>query len=442
MRSKLIVIDDDPTGSQTSRDCFLLTRWDTPLIREALRDKSPLFFILSNTRALSSDEAKARTREICLSLKQALDEERNSNNFINPVIYSRSDSTLRGHFPAETDIISELLGPYDAIIHAPAFPECGRLTRGGIHLLRDAKGRETPVAESEFSRDSVFGYTRSDLPGYIEEKTGGRVKAQEVMILDAGDKAGINALSAGLHAVLDASSTQDLLIWGETIMNSIRAGKRFLFRGAAGLIPALADIKSGLLSEEEIHDNCPTAGPGVIIVGSHVGLSSRQLNHLIHQKNVVSIELDVNRLDQSAFLDSISASINNTLAQKKTAVVFTSREERRDFNTPEKRLQFGKKVSDTLVKLARSLPRETAYLVGKGGITSHDVLSRGLELETTRLIGQVVPGVSMVRCPENHPRYPSMPFIIFPGNIGQDDDLARVRARLERIPDHAINPWG
>ena len=214
-------------------------------------------------------------------------------------------------------------------------------------------------------------------------------------------------------------------------MDSIRKGKRFLFRGAAGIIPRLAGITSGMLPGGEIKDYCPTAAPGVIIVGSHVGLSSRQLNRLLQQERVKPIELDVDRLEQSDLLPTISVSIHNALAGKETAVIFTSRKERRDFNTSEERLAFGKKVSDALVSLARSLPGETAYLVGKGGITSHDLLSRGLELETARLIGQVVPGVSMVRCPANHSRHPHMPFVIFPGNIGQDDDLARVRALLE-----------
>ena len=35
---KIVVIDDDPTGSQTVHGCLLLTRWDPDTLAEGLRD--------------------------------------------------------------------------------------------------------------------------------------------------------------------------------------------------------------------------------------------------------------------------------------------------------------------------------------------------------------------------------------------------------------------
>ncbi len=133
--TKIIAIDDDPTGSQTVHGCLLLTRWDVQTLTEALRDESPLFFVLSNTRGMSAADAATVTREICVNLRAALDEMAEQGTRIQPVIVSRSDSTLRGHYPVETDVIAEELGPFDAHFLVPAFFEGGRITRDGVHYL-------------------------------------------------------------------------------------------------------------------------------------------------------------------------------------------------------------------------------------------------------------------------------------------------------------------
>ena len=96
-----------------------------------------------------------------------------------PILVSRSDSTLRGHYPVETDVIAEELGPFDAHFLVPAFFEGGRITRESVHYLL-VNGIETPVHETEFARDSVFGYRHSYLPDYVEEKTTGSIKAEKV----------------------------------------------------------------------------------------------------------------------------------------------------------------------------------------------------------------------------------------------------------------------
>jgi uncharacterized protein YgbK (DUF1537 family) len=173
--TKIIAIDDDPTGSQTVHSCLLLTRWDVETLIGALQDESPLFFILSNTRGMDAARAAEVTRDICVSLKHALDELQTQGRRINPIVVSRSDSTLRGHYPVETDIIAEQLGPFDALFMVPAFFEAGRFTRDSIHYLV-VDGNPLPVHETEFARDSVFGFSTACLPDYVEEKTAGRIR--------------------------------------------------------------------------------------------------------------------------------------------------------------------------------------------------------------------------------------------------------------------------
>ena len=112
--TKIIAIDDDPTGSQTVHGCLLLTRWDVETLLEGLRDASPLFFVLSNTRGMDALSAAKVTREICVNLRAALARMEEVGEPVQPVVVSRSDSTLRGHYPVETDVIAEELGPFDA----------------------------------------------------------------------------------------------------------------------------------------------------------------------------------------------------------------------------------------------------------------------------------------------------------------------------------------
>jgi uncharacterized protein YgbK (DUF1537 family) len=112
-----------------------------------------------------------------------------------------------------------------------------------------------------------------------------------------------------------------------------------------------------------------------------------------------------------------------------TPVVFTSRLEK-EFPDQVARLVFGEMVSAFLMEVVRNLPVTLGFLISKGGITSNDVLSSGLALRTSRVVGQILPGCSVVCCAADHPRYPNLPVVIFPGNVGDDQALATVYARL------------
>ena len=61
---KFVVIDDDPTGSQTVHDCLLLLKWDCSTLLKGFESKSNLFFILANTMSLSENDAKLKIQEI------------------------------------------------------------------------------------------------------------------------------------------------------------------------------------------------------------------------------------------------------------------------------------------------------------------------------------------------------------------------------------------
>ncbi|MEM9927737.1 MAG: four-carbon acid sugar kinase family protein [Cyanobacteria bacterium P01_D01_bin.50] len=435
-KPKIIVLDDDPTGSQTVHGCLLLMHWDVDTLRLGLKDDSPIFFVLTNTRALTPEKAASVTEEVCHNLKLALDAEE-IKDFL---VVSRSDSTLRGHYPIETDVIAKTLGPFDAHFLVPAFFEGGRITRDSVHYLI-VDGVPVAVHETEFARDSVFGYNHSYLPKYVEEKTQGSIAADSVERFLLNDIRGgslerLMKLNGNQCGVVDGETQADLDKFAEDVLTAASQGKRFLFRSAASILTALAALPPQPVSPENMAEYVITGKPGVVIVGSHVKKTTQQLETLLQAKDIVGIEVDVARLldneNQSAtLLSNILKNVLEAHNARKTPVVYTSRQELtfEDVNT---RLQFGAKVSGLLMDVVRGLPSDIGFLIGKGGITSNDVLSDGLNLKTARLLGQILAGISMVRTPENHPQFPNLPVVLFPGNVGDVNALATVYQRLSK----------
>lgn len=433
-RPKIIVLDDDPTGSQTVHSCLLLMRWDVETLRLGLRDAAPIFFILTNTRALTPEKAAAVTREVCQNLKMAIAAE-GIGEFL---VVSRSDSTLRGHYPIETDVIAEELGPFDAHFLTPAFFEGGRITRDSIHYLL-VNGKETPVHETEFARDSVFGYSTSYLPDYVEEKTQGRIPASKVerFLLEdirKGSQERLMGLTNNVCCAVDAETQADLDRFAQDLLAAAADGKRFLFRSAASLLTSLAQLGPQPVAPEAMAEYERTQQPGAVIVGSHVKKTTQQLEQLLKESQVAPIEIDVTR-----FRDDFTrtAEVREETLQRvqeafnagKTAVIYTSRTEL-TFDDVQQRLDFGEAVSGLLMEIVQNLPTEISFLISKGGITSNDVLSTGLGLRLARLLGQILAGCSMVITSENHPRFPNLPVVLFPGNVGDETGLATVYRRL------------
>ena len=434
MNPKIIVLDDDPTGSQTVHSCLLLTRWDVATLKMALADAAPLFFVLTNTRGMDATRAAAVTREVCENLKAAL------ADHPGPVLFvSRSDSTLRGHYPVETDVMNDVLGPFDATLLTPGFFEGGRITRDSTHFLM-VDGTPVPTHATEFARDSVFGYTTAFLPDYVAEKTGGRVAAKDVARITLADlRAGkADAWLAGLRdnaiGVVDGESSDDYRLFADAVLKAAASGKRLLFRSAASLLTALAKLPPQPVAAEAFSTLVRDGRPGAVVVGSHVAKTTAQLTALLKEHGVVGLPLDVTRVPagRAAVVEELTASIAHAHAQGLSPVVFTSRSERQFASTAE-RLAFGGAVSGTLMDVVQRLPTTLGFLISKGGITSNDVLSTGLALTASRVLGQILPGVTVVQTPADH-RLPGVPVVIFPGNVGGDDALAQVYRRLRQTP--------
>ena len=437
-KPKIIVLDDDPTGSQTVHGCLLLMHWDVETLRLGLLDNSPIFFVLTNTRALTPEQAARVTKEVCHNLKIALEAEE-IKDFL---VVSRSDSTLRGHYPVETDVIAQEVGPFDAHFLVPAFFEGGRITRDSVHYLI-IEGVPTPVHETEFARDSVFGYYHSYLPDYVEEKTKGRIlsnSVQRFLLEDIRHSSleRLRNLKDNQCCVVDAETQADLDKFAAEILSVAAEGKHFLFRSAASLLTSLASLGPQPVAAVDMAQYVRQGKPGAVIVGSHVKKTTQQLERLLQAPGIVGVEVNVaHLLDESeaqraALLTSSLERVQEVHAEGKTPVVYTSRQEL-VFKDVQTRLEFGVAVSSLLMDIVRGLPSDIGFLISKGGITSNDVLSTGLALRSARLLGQILPGCSMVRTPDDHPQFSNLPVVLFPGNVGDADALVTTYQRLSKV---------
>ena len=139
-----------------------------------MKDKYKVIYILTNSRALTSIETQRLHKQLAMDLKQIALEE--GKKFL---LISRSDSTLRGHYPLETKTIYDELKKEEEIdgeIIIPFFLEGGRFTFNDIHYIKEGDVL-VPIGQTEFARDSVFGYMSSNLKEWIEEKTAGQYPA-------------------------------------------------------------------------------------------------------------------------------------------------------------------------------------------------------------------------------------------------------------------------
>ena len=420
--SKIIVLDDDPTGSQTVHSCLLLMEWDIETIRLGLRDKSSILFIITNTRALISEEAKKITQQVCHNLKIALENE----NITRFLIYSHFDSTLRGHYPLEIEIISNNFGGFDSHFFIPAFLEGGRKTINSIQYLDDRVDLD-PVHRTEFAKDSVFNYSHSYLPYYIEEKTKKLLKATDVgrLLLKDIRKGSLNKLmdlNSNRCIVVDAEHQSDLNYFAKDLQTAVNLGKKFLLCGAASMLTSLAKIGKQPLENKNIQEYKYKNNPGIILVGSYSKKTTEQLNDLLQQNNVLGLEINLKKLqdyldNQSRFLTKFLDQIKTIHNSGKTVVIYTSRQQI-TFTSLEEKSNFEKLIFLLLTKITQNLPSNISFLISKGGTTSNNFLRTTLKLKSIRLLGQILPGCSIVKTSENNTLFPGLLILLFPGNVG------------------------
>jgi uncharacterized protein YgbK (DUF1537 family) len=436
---RIAVLDDDPTGSQAVHDVNVVTVFEAGEYGAGLQAPGSTCFILTNTRSLPEDTAVELTGSIgrdLFTLAERLG--------IPLDIVSRSDSTLRGHVVAEVRALDgakrAVTGRgYDGVLLIPAFFEAGRVTAGDIHWARI--GAElVPVGATEFARDATFGYTSSNLREFVAEKSEGRLTAQDVHSVTLDDiRVGgpsrvaeiLRAVTGGAFVVVNATDYADLEIVVLGLLAAEDAGRSFVFRTGPSFVRALAGIEpKGPLTAADIWPSGHPGGHGLVVVGSHVGLTSRQVAAAQERGGVAEVELHVPTLTDPARRD---AHVAETAAHVVEALgtsdvlLYTSRTLIRGGDADDS-LAISRNVSTAVIEVVRAaLAAKPSWVVAKGGITSHDVAVRGLGIRRAEVLGQLLPGmVSVFQPVEAAPEAVGMPYVVFAGNVGDAHTLAKV----------------
>ena len=427
----IVVLDDDPTGTQTVHDIPVLTNWKLKTITDEFADKTPLFYLLTNSRSLTEAAAVDLASEVGANIFEASRKTHRAFEII-----SRSDSTLRGHFPAEVDALADVLEMRQAVcVIIPFFQEGGRYTINDIHYVKEGQ-QLVPAADTAFAKDVVFGYHNSDLKWWVEEKTQGRISATSVQSFSLKEirKEGVDYVAKkidgcklGSVCIVNAADYRDLEVVTLGLLQAQQEGKRFLFRTAASFVRVRAGLTARqLLTADEM--NVTGSIGGLVIVGSHVPRSSQQLDHLLQHGNVQGIEFNVDKIlspkDRDEEIRRSVEFVENELSQGQDVVVYTSRKliTGRD---NEGALSIGRQISQGLVEVVSSMGVRPRYILAKGGITSSDIATQALGIVRAQVLGQILPGVPVWQSgPES--KFPDMPYVVFPGNVGSTDAISEV----------------
>ena len=434
-QKKIVVLDDDPTGVQTVHDISVYTDWTKDSIRQGFQEKSNLFYILTNSRGFTQDETTLAHNEIAANVDAVAKELGKEYIFI-----SRSDSTLRGHYPLETEILRSNYEKntgciIDGEILCPFFKEGGRFTIDDVHYVR--YGNELiPANETEFAKDKTFGYRAATMPEYVEEKTKGAYLAGNVVCisLDEIHRMAIDEIEQKLlhvqgfnKIIVNAVDYADLKVFCIALYRAMAKGKVFMFRTAAAIVKVMGGISDQPLLEREQMVRTNELHGGIIVVGSHTEKTTRQLEALKQLSDIRFVELDATKVTVAGGLEK---EVERCLALEeawirdgKTVCCYTSRAlVTADTGNKEDELRLSVRISDAVQSLVGGLSVIPKFVIAKGGITSSDVGTKALGVKRANVLGQIEPGIPVWQTGAES-KFPGIPYVIFPGNVGEDTTL-------------------
>jgi uncharacterized protein YgbK (DUF1537 family) len=440
---KIVVLDDDPTGVQTVHDIPVYTQWSKEALREGFREAGNLFFVLTNSRSFSSEKTERVHREIAESLAAVSAE--TGHHFL---LISRGDSTLRGHYPLETETLRRTLErltgkKFDGEVLMPFFKEGGRYTIGNVHYVKDGD-RLIPAAQTEFAKDKSFGYHSSDLAQYCEEKTRGAFPAAGVTCISIEDLRAervekiaeqLKSVTGFGKIVVNAIDYCDVEIFALALLRALGNGKEYLFRSAAALPRVLGGIRERPLLVKTDLVPPENKNGGIILIGSHVAKTTRQMEELRRCRYPVEfLEFNQHLVLNPGGLESevkrVVALAEEKIRGGKTVAVHTHRKR---FDLPngseEDQLRISVEISNALTDVIGRLTVRPGFILAKGGITSSDVGTRALGVRRAIVMGQVRPGIPVWKT-GSESKFPGLPYIIFPGNVGEDGTLREIAELL------------
>ena len=288
----------------------------------------------------------------------------------------------------------------------------------------------------EFAKDKTFGYSAADMPSYIEEKTGGAYKADSVTCIALDDIRSLNydKIEKQLlkvrnfnKIIVNAIDYIDIKIFCVALYRAMAKGKVFMLRTAASIVKVLGGVTDQPLLTREKMVTIENDNGGIIVIGSHTDKTTRQLEALKDEKDIVFIEMNASLVkDEEALKKEVRSCLaleEEAIRNGKTACCYTSRTlVTADTGNKEDELRLSVRISEAVSSLVGELTVTPAFIIAKGGITSSDIGVKALKVRKAKVLGQILPGIPVWQTGEES-RFPYTPYVIFPGNVGDDGAL-------------------
>lgn len=420
----LIVLDDDPTGTQAMVDVPVLLRWEGPELTEVVNAGATVVHLITNSRALTPARAQEFVRDAARAAAQAAP---------TAEIILRGDSTLRGHLLEEYLALRDVRFPgrTPVLLLVPALPAAGRITVDGVHLLVRG-GRRTPLHDTEYARDPAFGYTDARLLAWAQERSDGFFPAgtgREVR-LDALRDHGPQAVTDALLSLTVAASPSVCAVDSTDVddLRRVAAGLRAARAEGAEVIvrcaPTFAGVLSGALAPAMVAMP-PVEAPVLVVCGSYVPTATRQLSALTDTHPGSLVEADVAALasrNPNEEVRRLAKAVSTQLDTDGFAVLATPRERTTDTD----HLHVQSTIAANLAAVVGRLQTAPGMVIVKGGVTSAVTAIDGLGAAAARVIGPVADGVGLWRIQMGDG--PALPYVVVPGNVGDDELLVRLVA--------------
>lgn len=413
---KTVVLDDDPTGTQSASGVQVLLHSDADLLTEALREADSVY-VQTNSRAIDREAAVDLVTRVKADAEEAADRLGEQLQFV-----LRGDSTLRGHVFAETEVF---LDSGAVMLFVPAFPAGGRTTSGGIHYVRSG-GTNVPAHETEYAHDPVFPFSSGVLADYVREKSPRRALPLSREIVRGGQLTqALEAAEPGCVVVPDAEDDDDIRVIAEAVVAARSGGKQIVVRSASPLAAELAGVSSAGLLPRPLVD---AARPTLLVCGSHTAGATAQLELVREAWGDPAVVSTDAALDDPAAAGAAAAdSIRSQLDERSLAVVTSERNRKQSHGT----LEHGERVMAGLTQAVRAVLPRIEIVIAKGGITSAEVARTGIGAKSALVVGQVLPGISVWRMDDLTGR--EILYVVVPGNVGDERTLVDVLEALALV---------
>lgn len=429
MTSCVVVLDDDPTGTQAVVNAKVIIDTSPGYLETWLDGHAPQpVYVSTNTRALAPAAARELVAQVAGIVRA---------HWPGARLICRGGSTLRGHLLQEYRGLAGRSTP--PVLFVPAMPVAGRVTLSGQHYLI-ADGCRTPVSDTEYARDSELGYTHSDLLRWAEQRSSGVFAAAdgEVVHLSELRAGGAEAVAASLARIAsrdkpaaltcDAMTDTDLLLIGEGIRLAWKRGTPVVVRCA----PPLAALLTGLAAAG--YCTVPSGARRLlVVVGSYVQATTRQLAEFSRRHPGAMVEADLSALVQATADEQqrLVGLLEQSWATGPVAVLATPRQSAAI--GPGTGLAIAAGLAGTVAALRT---RPDAVIV-RGGVTSAVIARDGLRAREALVTGPAGPGIALWQLDG---AADGLPLLIAAGNVGQPADLANLVDQIVGRPGPPSGP--